>query len=182
MSLVGCSPWSCKGLNTTEWLSVNSQTLIKTKPKILKQYSRFTGVIWPGRKFLIIFLNDTSPTWIYHYYEKLILYRSLWNKNLSISYLSLMFQKQVLRKWLEYRYIKASYYHPAYLTYMQSTSCEMPGWMKHKLESRLPGEISITQICRWYHPYGRKQRRTKQPLESERGEWKSWLKTQHSEN
>ena len=34
--------------------------------------------------------------------------------------------------------------HPAYLTYMQSTSCEMLGWMKHKLESRLPGEISIT--------------------------------------
>ena len=32
---------------------------------------------------------------------------------------------------------------PAYLTYMQSTSCEMPGWMKHKLESRLPGEVSI---------------------------------------
>ena len=40
-------------------------------------------------------------------------------------------------------YIKAVYCHPAYLTYMQSTSCEMPGWMKHKLESRLPGEISI---------------------------------------
>ena len=39
---------------------------------------------------------------------------------------------------------KAVYYHPAYLTYTQSTSCEMPGWMKHKLESRLPGEISIT--------------------------------------
>ena len=36
-------------------------------------------------------------------------------------------------------YIKAVYCHPAYLTYMQSTSCEMPGWMKHKLESRLPG-------------------------------------------
>ena len=34
------------------------------------------------------------------------------------------------------------YCHPAYLTFMQSTSCEMPGWMKHKLESRLPGEIS----------------------------------------
>ena len=33
-------------------------------------------------------------------------------------------------------YIKAVYYHPAYLTYMQITSCEMPGWMKHKLESR----------------------------------------------
>ena len=36
------------------------------------------------------------------------------------------------------------YYHPAYLTSVQSTSCEMPGWMKHKLESRLLGEISIT--------------------------------------
>ena len=41
-------------------------------------------------------------------------------------------------------YIKAVYFHPAYLTSMQSTTCEMPGWMKHKLESRLPGEISIT--------------------------------------
>ena len=41
-------------------------------------------------------------------------------------------------------YVKAIYCHPAYLIYMQSTSCEMPGWMKHKLESRLPGEISIT--------------------------------------
>jgi len=41
-------------------------------------------------------------------------------------------------------YINAAYCHLAYLTYMQSTSCEMPGWMKHKLESRLPGEISIT--------------------------------------
>ena len=36
------------------------------------------------------------------------------------------------------------YTYPAYLTYMQSTSCEMPGWMKHKLEPRLPGEISTT--------------------------------------
>ena len=39
--------------------------------------------------------------------------------------------------------VKAVYCHPAYLTSMQSTSCEMPGWMKHKLESRLPGETSI---------------------------------------
>ena len=38
-------------------------------------------------------------------------------------------------------YVKAVYCHPVYLTYMQSTSCEMLGWMKHKLESRLPGEI-----------------------------------------
>ena len=41
-------------------------------------------------------------------------------------------------------YAKTVYCHPAYLTYMQSTPCEMPGWMKDKLESRLPGEISIT--------------------------------------
>ena len=41
-------------------------------------------------------------------------------------------------------YVKAVHCQPAYLTYMQSSSCEMPGWMKHKLESRFPGEISIT--------------------------------------
>ena len=41
-------------------------------------------------------------------------------------------------------YVKAVYCHPAYLTYMQSISCEMLGWMKHKLDSRLLGEISIT--------------------------------------
>ena len=45
---------------------------------------------------------------------------------------------------LEKEYIKAVYCHPTYLTHMQSTSCEMLGWMKHKLESRLPGEISTT--------------------------------------
>ena len=41
-------------------------------------------------------------------------------------------------------YVKAVYCHPVYLAYMRSTSCKMLGWMKHKLESRLPGEISIT--------------------------------------
>ena len=41
-------------------------------------------------------------------------------------------------------YNKAVYCHPAYLSYMQSTSCGIPGWMNHKLESRFPGEISIT--------------------------------------
>ena len=43
----------------------------------------------------------------------------------------------------EKEYIEAVYCHPAYLTYMQST-CKILGWMKHKLESTLPGEISIT--------------------------------------
>ena len=41
-------------------------------------------------------------------------------------------------------YVKAVYCHPAYLSYMHSTSCEMPGWMNHKLESGLLGEISTT--------------------------------------
>ena len=41
-------------------------------------------------------------------------------------------------------YDKAVYFHTVYLTYIQSTSCEMPGWMNHKLQSRLPGEISTT--------------------------------------
>ena len=55
-------------------------------------------------------------------------------------------------------YVKAVYCHPACLTDIQSTSCELPGWMKHKLESRLPGE----------------QQRTKEPLDkSERDEGKS---------
>ena len=53
-------------------------------------------------------------------------------------------------------YVKAVYCHFVYLTYMQSTSCEMSGWMKHKLESRLPGEISITSDMQMTPPYGRK--------------------------
>ena len=66
----------------------------------------------------------------------------------------------------------------AYLTYMQSTSCKMLGWMKHKMESRFPGEISITLDMQMTPSLCRKWRRTKEPLdESERGEWKSWLKT-----
>ena len=45
-------------------------------------------------------------------------------------------------------YAKAVYCHPAYLTYVQSTLCEMLGWRKYKLESRLPGEYQQSQLCR----------------------------------
>ena len=80
-------------------------------------------------------------------------------------------------------YVKAVYCHRVYLTSMQNTSWEILGWKKHKLESRLPGEISITSDMQVTHPYGRKWRGTKGTLdESERGEWKSGLKAQHSEN
>ena len=68
-------------------------------------------------------------------------------------------------------YIKAVYCHPAYLTYMQSISCEMPGWMKHKLESRLMGEILITSDTQMTPPLWQKAKKTKEPLdESDRGE------------
>ena len=56
----------------------------------------------------------------------------------------------------EKEYVKAVYCHPAYLTYMQSTSCETLGWRKHKLESRLPGEISITLDMQMTPPLGQK--------------------------
>ena len=58
-------------------------------------------------------------------------------------------------------YLKAVYCHPAYLTDTQSTSWEMLGWMKHKLESTLPGDISITSAMQMTPPYGRKWRGTK---------------------
>ena len=53
-------------------------------------------------------------------------------------------------------YVKAVYCHPAYLTCIQSTSCEMPGWMKHKLKSRLMGEISITSDMQMTPPLWQK--------------------------
>ena len=70
-------------------------------------------------------------------------------------------------------YVKTVYCHPAYLTSIQSTSCKMPGWMKNKLESRLPGEISTTSdmqmtLSIWQN---------KEPVdEGERGEFHSGLK------
>ena len=56
-------------------------------------------------------------------------------------------------------YVKSEYCHPGYLTYMQSTSCEIPGWIKHKLESRLPGEISITSDMQMTPPLWQKVKR-----------------------
>ena len=101
---------------------------------------------------------------------------------------------RLVPNWERSEYVKAIYCHPAYLTFMQSASGKMSGWMKHKLESRCQQyqlerntninweKYQLPQICRWHHHYGRQQR-TKEPLdESERGEWKAWLKTQHSEN
>ena len=71
-------------------------------------------------------------------------------------------------------YIKTVYCHPAYSTYIQSISCKMTGWMKHKLESILLGEITITSDIQMTPPLWQKakrnQRNTFTKDESERGE------------
>ena len=66
-------------------------------------------------------------------------------------------------------YVKTVYCHPLYSSYMQSASCRMPGWMKHKLESKLPGEISITPDKQMTPPLWQKAKKNF-PDESERGE------------
>ena len=79
-------------------------------------------------------------------------------------------------------YVKAVYCHPACLTYMQSASCEMPGWMKHKLESRFGRNINNLRYADNTTLMAESER-TGEPLdESDRGERKRWLKTQHSKN
>ena len=60
---------------------------------------------------------------------------------------------------LRKEYTKAVYCHPAYLTYMQSASCEMPDWMKHKLESRFLQEISVTSDMKMIPPLWQKAKR-----------------------
>ena len=76
--------------------------------------------------------------------------------------------KPDMEKWTVYgsklgkEYVKAVYCHPAYLTYIQSTSCEMLGWKKHRLESRLPGEISITSDMQMTPPLWQKVKRNEE--------------------
>ena len=80
-------------------------------------------------------------------------------------------------------YIKAVYCHPAYLTYMQSTSWEMLGWMKHRLESRLPGEISRTSDMQMHYLTEESDEELKSFLMKVREESeKVGLKLKHSEN
>ena len=68
-------------------------------------------------------------------------------------------------------YVKAVYCHPAYLIYIQSISCEILGWMKHKLESKLLGEISVTSDMQMSPPLWQNSKNNKQPLnERARGE------------
>ena len=91
-------------------------------------------------------------------------YQTTWPASWEIC---MQFKKQQLEldmeQWTGYKlgkeHVKAVYCHPAYLTYMQSTSCEMPGWMKHKLESRFQGEISISSDMQMTAPLCQKVKR-----------------------
>ena len=78
--------------------------------------------------------------------------------------LELDMEQQTGSKW-EKEYVKAVYYHPTYLTYMQSTSWEMLGWTKHELESRLLGEISITSDMQMTPPLWQKVKKNYRPLD-----------------
>ena len=79
-------------------------------------------------------------------------------------------------------YVKGAYCHPAYLTYMQGTSWETLGWMNHKLESRLPGEISITSDIDDTTIMAASKEELKSPLMKVKQKSERWLKTQRSEN
>ena len=75
-------------------------------------------------------------------------------------------------------WFKIVYCHPAYLTYMKSTSCNMPsGWIPSR------NQDYQEKYQQPHNSNGRKQTGTKEPLDKgERGEWKNWLKAQHSKN
>ena len=73
-------------------------------------------------------------------------------------------------------YVRFVYCHLAYLTYIQSTSCKMPGWMKHRRESRFPEKLSVISDMQMTSPLWHQEKKNK------RASWKSWLKAQHSEN
>ena len=70
-----------------------------------------------------------------------------------------LYMEQQTGSKLQKEYVKAVYCHPAYLAYMQSTPCEMLSWMKHKLESRLLGEISISSDTQMTTPLWQKVKR-----------------------
>ena len=76
-------------------------------------------------------------------------------------------------------YVKAAYCHHVYLTYMQSTSWEMAGWMKHKLESRLLGEISTTSGMQMITLMAESKELKNLLMKVKEESEKSWLKIQH---
>ena len=103
-----------------------------------------------SRKISSSLLTTPKPltVWITTNYGKFLKrreYQTTWEICIQVrkQQLELDMDQQTGSK-LESDYIEAVYCHRAYLTYMQNTSCEMPGWMKHKLDSRLLEETSVT--------------------------------------
>ena len=163
---VYCSKVSCEAWETDFWASSKKRSISASlpMPKPL--------IVW-----ITINCGKFWKRWEYHW-------PASWDIHMQVKkqQLELNMEEQTGTK-SGNRYVKAVYCHLAYLTYLQSTSWEMLDWMKQKLESRLPGEISVISDTQRTLPYCRKQRRTEESLdENERGEWKCWLKTQHSEN
>jgi len=104
---------------------------------------------------------------------------------------SVQVKKQQLEPYMEWltvsklgkEYSKGIYCHPVCLTSMQSTLCEMPGWIITRWNQDCQEKYQQPEICRWYHSNGRKWRGTKEHLDKdERGKWKIWLKTQYLKN
>ena len=120
------------------------------------QISKIHWIIGKSREFQKnIYFCFIDYAKVFHCVDHKKLENSLRNGNTRSPYLTpenIQVKKQHLKLDMEKQpdsklgkeYVKALYCYPAYLTYMQITSCKMPGWMKHKLESRLLGEISIT--------------------------------------
>ena len=117
--------------------------------------------------FCFIEYTKALTVWITTNHGKLFKrweYQAIWPASWKIC---IQVRKQQLELYMQLQtgsksgkeYVKAVYCHLTYLTYMQSTSCEMPSWMKHKLESRLPGEISITSDTQMTAPLLQKEKR-----------------------
>ena len=133
--LACCGLWGCKEsdmteqLNWTDWSSKKQESSRKTSTSTLLTMPR------PLTVWITTNCGKFLKRWEYQ-------------TTLSASWeICIQVKKQQLELDMEQtgsksgkEYAKVVYCHPAYLTYMQSTSCEMPGWMKQKLESRLPGK------------------------------------------
>ena len=126
--------------------------------------------------------SDVTNTFTFSFFTMNL--RQIWEETFFLCYCAFLWSLHLSCSLGYMRVCQGCILSPYLFNWYAEYTCEMLGWMKHKLESRLPGEISITSDMQMtHHPYGRKGRRTKEPLdESERGEWKSWLKSQHSEN
>jgi len=145
-SLVCCSPWGLKELDMTEQL----------KNKYLYTASALLTMPKPLTVWITINCGKFFNRWEY---------QTTWSASWEIcmqvrkQQLELDMEQQTGSK-QEKEFVKAVYCHPVYLTYMQSsTSWEMLDWKKHKLESRLPGETSITSAMQMTPPLWQKVKR-----------------------